>query len=53
MCNLPNMTKADLAELSQRRKKKLKKNNVKTDERVALEWICIDSTAQKPMIKQL
>jgi hypothetical protein len=48
MCSLPNMTKSDLAELSQCRKKKLKKTNskktyVKIDEWAALEWTCVDS----------
>jgi hypothetical protein len=42
MCNLPNMTKSDLEELSQRRTKKLKKNNVKTSDWVELEWECVD-----------
>jgi hypothetical protein len=42
MCNLPNMTKYDLAELSQRRKKKLektsfKKTDVKVEELAFLE----------------
>jgi hypothetical protein len=42
------MTKSDLAEPSQCQKRKLKKtnakkNNVKIDEWVALEWTCVDS----------
>jgi hypothetical protein len=36
------MTKSDLEEISQCRKKKLKKKNVKTAEWVGLEWACVD-----------
>ena len=48
MCSLPNMTKSDLAEPSQGKKRKLKKTNVKKtnvkiDEWAALEWACVDS----------
>ncbi len=47
MCNLTNMTKSDLAEPSQYKRKKLKTNikktNVKIDEWAALEWTCVDS----------
>ena len=47
MCNLTNMTKSDLAEPQQDKKKKLKINvkeiNVKIDEWAALEWTCVDS----------
>ena len=42
MCNLPNMTEADLEELSQCRKEKLKKKNVATSDWVELEWEIVD-----------
>ena len=43
MCNLTNMTKLDLAESAQCKKRKLKKTNVKIDKWAALEWTCVDS----------
>ena len=48
MCNLPNMAKSHLAELSQCKKKKpkksnFKKSNVKLDEWATFEWTCVDS----------
>ncbi len=49
MCNLPNMTKSNLAEQpSQCKKRKLKKahvkkTNVKIDEWAVLDWACVDS----------
>jgi hypothetical protein len=43
MCRLPNMTKSDLAEPSQCKKRKLKKTNVNIDEWAAFEWTCVDS----------
>ena len=42
MCNLPNMTKSDLEELSQYKKKKLEKKIVDTSDWVELEWECAD-----------
>ena len=52
MYNLPNKAKPSLSELSQRRKKKLKKNNHKKtnatiDEWAYLEWNCVDSLTSK------
>ena len=43
MCSLPNMTKSDLSEPLQSRKRKLEKTNVKIDEWATLEWICVES----------
>jgi hypothetical protein len=47
MCSLPNMTRSDFAKLSRSRKEKFKNNNVKTDEWVALDWICVDCPTNK------
>jgi hypothetical protein len=52
MYNSTNKAKFSLSELSQRRKKKLKKNNYKKtngaiDEWAYLEWTCVDSLTNK------
>ena len=52
MHNSSNKAKFNLSELSQPRKKKLKKNNCKNtnvpiDEWAYLEWTCVDSLTSK------
>ena len=52
MYNSSNKAKFSVSELSERRKKKLKKNNYKKtngaiDEWAYLEWTCVDSLTNK------